>query len=40
MVCKGDADTVAADGPVEGMRGRGEVCEEGGAAAEGGEFGG
>ena len=37
---EGDADAVGAEGPVEGGGAGGEVCEEGGAAVEGGEFGG
>ena len=36
---EGDADAVGAEGPVEGMRGRGEVCKEGDGVGEGGEFG-
>lgn len=39
-VGEGDADAVGAEAPVEGGGARGEVCEEGGAAVEGGEFGG
>lgn len=36
---EGDADAVRADSPVERVRGRGEVCEEGDGVGEGREFG-
>lgn len=39
MVGEGNADTVGAEGPVEGVRGWGEVCEEGNGGGEGGKFG-
>lgn len=39
MVGKGDADAVGAEGPVERVGRRGEVCEEGGRGGEVGEFG-
>lgn len=39
MQGEGDADAVGAEGPVEGVEGGREVCEEGGAAGEGGKFG-
>ena len=35
---EGDADAVRAEGPVQGVRGGGEVCEEGDGGGEGGEF--
>ena len=40
VVREGDADAVLAERPVEGVRGRFEVVEEGDAGGEGGEFGG
>ena len=39
MVGEGNADAVPTEGPVKGVRGRGEVCEEGDGGGEGGEFG-
>ena len=39
VVGKGNADAVGAEGPVEGVRGRGEVGEEGEGGGEDGEFG-
>lgn len=35
---EGNADTVSAEGPVEWVRGWGEVCEEGDGGGEGGKF--
>ena len=35
---EGNADAVGAKGPVEGVRGWSEVCEEGDGVGEGGEF--
>ena len=39
MVGEGNADAMGAEGPVEGVRGWGEVCEEGGGGGERGKFG-
>ena len=38
MVGEGNADAVGTEGPVEGVRGWGEVCKEGDRIGEGGEF--
>ena len=39
VIGEGDADAVRAEGPVERVRGRGKVCEEGDGVGEGRDFG-